>query len=273
MTELIEISQENSKKFVPVREAAKRVSYTTDYVGRLAREGKIEAKRDGRAWLVELDSLKLFSLQAKADAIRKQEDLKLQRRIERATAQIAAAPIEEKIHNHNHRHLALLETAAITVCFSLVLLLVQVSFGSGFGVKDWQRGLSVVTEETQSALAFEAFTNFELPSWLWFVRYEKREVLVKEDGLANSPVVLEGSETHNLQLPAQIDLTEGNLLIVSDETKAEENAKYIGDTFSDDVLVEFADSRNGTVTAEFISAEPESYPFRLVKAPIKPNTD
>ena len=266
MTELSSSSLENSKKFVPVREAAKRVSYTTDYVSRLAREGKIEAKREGRAWLVELDSLKLFSLQAKADAIRKQEELKLQRRLERAVAQIVSVPDEAKVHDQTHHHSALLQAASVTICLSLALLLLQVAVGYNFGLSDWQRGVAAVTKETQTALALDSFGGLKLPEWFWFFRYEKQETLVRAE---TAPSETENEILSRSHYPAQIDTTNDELLI----TAPQASPNYVRDTFSDDVLLKFQDSQRGTVTAEFVSGESKNYPFRLVRAPVNPITD
>lgn len=264
--------KEDVENFIPIREAAKRVSYTTDYVGRLAREGKILAKRSGRNWMVELDSLKLFSLQAKADAIKKQEALKIQRRIEIATAQLVSNSEEIKVLDHTKRHIAVLETTALTICFALALLLIQVSLSSGFGLGDYKRGISLVGQETQSAFALSSLTNFKLPEWLWFVRYEKANTSLTAVEATESEKTANGTESQT-RYPSQIDTANDSLLISASAEDMEENPSYLEDTFSDDVLVEFVDSRNGTVTAEFVSGDTEVYPFRLVKEPVKPTID
>lgn len=273
MTAHQEISQKIDENFVPIREAAKRVSYTSDYVARLAREGKINAKRDGRNWLVELDSLKLFSLQAKADAIRKQEALKIQRRIEIATAQIVANSDDLKVQDHTKRHSAVLEAAVLTVCLSMVVLLIQVSLSAGFKSGDWKRGISLVGAQTQSAFALGSLPNLKLPDWLWFFRYEKTNTIISaEENNLEANTVTQTASAEKLY-PAQIDTTSDTLLISAPTNSLAEEVKYVKDSFSDEVLVEFVDSRNGTVTAEFVSGETEDYPFRLVKVPVKPSTD
>lgn len=45
------------KEFVSADRAAKLVGYTKDYVGQLARAGKIEAKRIGRSWYISQNSI------------------------------------------------------------------------------------------------------------------------------------------------------------------------------------------------------------------------
>lgn len=48
----------NGRLLHPVKEAAASVSYSRDYVTRLARENKIIATNVGRQWFVDLESLK-----------------------------------------------------------------------------------------------------------------------------------------------------------------------------------------------------------------------
>lgn len=50
--------------YVSVRDAAAVTGYTRDYVGQLARAGKIDAVRTGRTWLVRLGSLTSYKDQA-----------------------------------------------------------------------------------------------------------------------------------------------------------------------------------------------------------------
>ncbi|MEZ4200767.1 MAG: hypothetical protein R3B69_04305 [Candidatus Paceibacterota bacterium] len=66
MVELIK--QRSAFYFIPAREGALLVGYSPDYVARLAREGKVVAKRVGRAWHVDHDSLKLFTLEVEAES-------------------------------------------------------------------------------------------------------------------------------------------------------------------------------------------------------------
>jgi hypothetical protein len=49
-----------NRTLLPLREAAAKVSYTRDYVARLAREGKIAAVQVDRQWYIDPESLKNF---------------------------------------------------------------------------------------------------------------------------------------------------------------------------------------------------------------------
>jgi len=57
MASTIEI---NGKSLCPIKEAAQIVSYSRDYITRLAREEKIVATHIGRQWFVDIDSLKNY---------------------------------------------------------------------------------------------------------------------------------------------------------------------------------------------------------------------
>ena len=50
------------KEYVSSERAAKLVGYTKDYVGQLARAGKIDAKRIGRSWYIAQDSINKHKL-------------------------------------------------------------------------------------------------------------------------------------------------------------------------------------------------------------------
>lgn len=47
----------NGKEYVRVSVAAKKFRYTQDYVGQLCRDKKVSARRVGRVWFVDLDSV------------------------------------------------------------------------------------------------------------------------------------------------------------------------------------------------------------------------
>lgn len=72
----------NGLTLVPIKEALKVVSYSKDYIARLAREGKIVGSQIGRQWFVDIVSLKNFSAEAVAiEDVRKQK-LSLERKRE-----------------------------------------------------------------------------------------------------------------------------------------------------------------------------------------------
>ncbi len=97
-------SQNDGKNFQPIKEAAVAVSYSRDYVTRLAREQKIRAKHVGRKWLVDIDSLRLFAESALVEQeIRKRqlsEDRKLEAKVREAVDEKKSSyeDIANKLH-------------------------------------------------------------------------------------------------------------------------------------------------------------------------------
>lgn len=72
----------DKKKMSPIREASREVSYSRDYVTRLAREGKITASLSGRQWFVDLESLKNFANQTQIAAQLRKVRLSEERKME-----------------------------------------------------------------------------------------------------------------------------------------------------------------------------------------------
>ena len=90
MSEAIEI---DGKELLPIREAVLQVSYSRDYVTRLAREGKIVASVIGRQWYVDLDSLKAYNEQSQIEQEIRKKQLSEERKRE---TEIHLASVEKK---------------------------------------------------------------------------------------------------------------------------------------------------------------------------------
>lgn len=105
----------DGKTLHPIKEAAQVVSYSRDYVTRLAREHKIKATYIGRQWFVELDSLRHYAeTSALEQAVRKKQ-LSEERKQEQ---QVRAAA--DRLHERRTRRAAGLPLRAASVA-SLVL--------------------------------------------------------------------------------------------------------------------------------------------------------
>ena len=87
------------QNFISTREAAKLSGYNSDYLGRLCREGKIEATRIGRAWIVNKNSLLSFVADQEEQKKKNAEALAQAREVEYKAAQeakvIAPVVVEE----------------------------------------------------------------------------------------------------------------------------------------------------------------------------------
>lgn len=80
--------QIDGTNFLPIKDAAKLVSYTRDYVARLAREEKIVAKQIGRQWFVDTISLKNFAEAVALEQEVRKRELSLERKREQVVKQV-----------------------------------------------------------------------------------------------------------------------------------------------------------------------------------------
>jgi hypothetical protein len=81
MSENVEI---NGLTLLPIKDAAKLVSYSRDYVARLAREKKIVASQIGRQWFIDVVSLKSFAEASTLEQSVRQQQLSNERRREQS---------------------------------------------------------------------------------------------------------------------------------------------------------------------------------------------
>ena len=167
MTEPTASHGKNEDKFIPVRDAADLVSYTGDYISKLAREGKVDGERRGRNWFVDPESLKLFSLKAEADKRKRSELIAAQRRVERKEKKVINAPVAPVaplvVQNPNSKasaSLAFAESFAITVCVVLVFLLVEAVSTSGIYPAEMAKGVKNLKQEVASSVGLNELVNF-----------------------------------------------------------------------------------------------------------------
>ena len=262
MTELGNVERPN---FVSARTAAKRVGYSADYVGRLAREGKVVAKKAGRQWLVELDSVKLFTLEVEAEKRRRQNELKLERQQELVLTKLNQARPTKTVHDPDLRRTAVLESLVVVACIGLFMLVGTAAKRGDLTLNDVRRGLGQVEQNFQTAFVFGSITDWQ--SWWWFV---KTEEIVTTEPVATKPTRTEKreyTEPITRTIP-QVDARSGEVLVLEPEKDSSNRNReaYVAGAFSDNVVVEFVDTHHGTVTPSFRSGRGDEYPFRLVKA-------
>ncbi|MCB9811703.1 hypothetical protein H6783_02220 [Candidatus Nomurabacteria bacterium] len=209
-------------KFIPVKEAAKLVGYTTDYVAKLAREGKVDARRNGRQWFVGRDSVKLFSLQQEELKKTRQQELKEQRLRERHGEVSTASPSVAKIEKQESgAHEALATTAVVfaSICIMTVLSLSVVENKISFS--DIGATIAGLAARVGSVANVIDGTDWWPPQGL-------------------HQVALDGEAVGGLRDLPQVDSNEARILLPNNEN-ATSAARY----FSDEVMVKT--SANGAV--------------------------
>ncbi len=77
----------NGKEYLQSGVLAPLYEYTSDYIGKLAREEKILGTQVGRVWFIEPESLKIFAQKTAIEKEIRTEELRQQRKIEHQTFQ------------------------------------------------------------------------------------------------------------------------------------------------------------------------------------------
>lgn len=111
---------EKNEKMITAKAASARFDYSPDYITRLAREGKIIAEQIGRQWHVDIDSLKLFTLQVEADKRARQEELRAERKQELAKTQKQIVITKQETALATVRPMALALTAVAALCLMVM---------------------------------------------------------------------------------------------------------------------------------------------------------
>ena len=242
----------NGLSLIPIREAASHVSYSRDYVARLAREGKIVASQIGRQWFVDLISLESFSAEASAlEDVRRQE-LRAERKRE-LMAKDALGVLDEKVAErmHKQRFDAAVVTVAV-VCLGLFT------------------GVGVYTAATVPGSLLEDFSDS-----LAVVSIPVQPKAADTDGL--EPVLAEATEVHSTLLlstvveqpvfltESEMERLEGGVsgVLVLRDGDAVPTEATVAEMFSDEVEVDFASDNTGVITYEGEGVAKE-YPFVLV---------
>lgn len=102
----METLEHNGATYVKVSVLAKRFNYTTDYIGQLCRQGKVEAKLVGRSWFVREDSL----LQHGADRLKVTRPNEILSKINLDSTQLVPdtanrVAVFPQLSKHSHRNL------------------------------------------------------------------------------------------------------------------------------------------------------------------------
>ena len=74
----------NHEEYQTSAEIARRFGYTKDYVTKLAREEKIEARQVGRQWFIDPDAFAEFFIAKEVEKHQRSEQLRKERKLERA---------------------------------------------------------------------------------------------------------------------------------------------------------------------------------------------
>jgi hypothetical protein len=256
----------NSINFLSSKEAGARSGYTSDYISRLAREGKVIAKRVGIQWFVEAASLENFLTEAERTREERKEVLRRERLSERArTEEVCAssahsAPIAVPPHpgyTHTAHDVVEVFTAEVdestlpsvligTNAHVQALLAVSVGTALAFCVM-----FSPALEKVQKSPAFAlgAFVEmFGRSSWFvfpWSSEFAVAPMLPLDATPTLTPTTHQG-------------------IVVLPGTATEETITSVRNSFSDDVLVTAEEDGTGTIVPVFKDGAGDAYRFVIV---------
>ncbi len=150
----------NGTRFESSASIAGRFNYTQDYIGRLAREGKVEATKIGRLWFVNVASFETFIAVVEKDKERRSEALRKERQAERAqTAVVEKSNLLPRKNKKDERppaslgYIALAQTVAVLACGVLVGSLGWLVHSEDVQVAHVYSGVSVIAQQLQQAVA------------------------------------------------------------------------------------------------------------------------
>ncbi len=230
--------QINGVTLVPIKEAASSVSYSRDYVARLAREGKIVASQIGRQWFVDLASLQNFSAAADALEEARKNELRAERKRE-LMAKEYLSTLDEVAERRvrKERRDALLVTCAV-VCLGLFT-------GVGVYTASLEPGTKLASLTHSFKTAVPASTAVSVaplsgPAPSPFRVMEDKQMALVETTVVERPEFTTESEVQRFATDM-----EGVVLLSRDTTVRD--AAAVAAMFSDEVEVVFVDETMGVV--------------------------
>lgn len=129
----------NGKEYLQSNVLAVTFGYTSDYIGKLAREEKILGTQVGRQWFIEPESLKVFLQKAQVEKELRKSVLSRQRKFEHASFQGKPSRSQFKIPTAT---LASVQAVAILVCGLFAGGLGWVTISENIQVGDLETGAS-----------------------------------------------------------------------------------------------------------------------------------
>lgn len=238
----------NGVTLVPIKDAAAHISYTRDYVARLAREGKIVATQIGRQWFVDPTSLQNFSEQALAQEAARKLELRLERKLE-LHAKEEFLNLEKKLQAKSRTHRA----RAVAMTGSVL------SFGLVVGVGLYTAWLYQVPASLNLVSIFETFQKEAVPTpQVAYTRTlpsaEEPHQTMQLTTIMEQPTFTDESETRSLGSVG------GGVMLLPSQGVAS-TTEDVAALFSDPVVVDFTDEHSGVVFFAGENGEVREYPF------------
>jgi excisionase family DNA binding protein len=275
----------NGKNFISIKDAAKLVSYSRDYVARLAREEKIVATQLGRQWFVDVFSIKNFAEVAELEKSVQKVRLSAERKREQAVKSEVLFVKSEISTRVVRDRLKAQMVAMLVLGFGLFSGLAFYTTSEIFSVSENNTArLGAVSSLKQTDTVFPALATEEaLPiakpkATALFNNVSETPIEIERasaalGGVEEQPLFIDESETRAMS----VGDTEGIFLLGrAGEVRTPEEVAAL---FSDEVEVKFVDDNTGVVSYtdaldgsvsefNFVSVPVKAKANKLTQAPI-----
>jgi hypothetical protein len=247
----------NDREYIPAGEVGRHFGYTRDYILTLSRDGKIDGRKVGHRWYVNLDSAKTFFESAQAE-----------REVRR---QVVSEVRKAELRSHQQNSVGAHVSTALTETLAILVI------GLLMGVTGYL-GTSTQQQATLSDSDFSFFKELAISFYEFIspqgtvVTETKTEAKSSENISAKTAVADEVSNVPDSIVYDDLvaTTTYTSLVIGTEQVLTTTTVESIRESFSDEVSVSI-DPHNpdmGVVIPNFKDAEGESYRFFMV--PVTP---
>ncbi len=248
--------QINGDSFLPIKEAAKLVLYSRDYVARLAREQKIVAMQVERQWFVDTVSLRNFAEAAELEQSVRSQQLSLERKREQITKQkIVSLKSDVKKKVRTVRLEAQL-VATLVLGFGLMAGAGIYTASALFSLQS--KSVAQVGEAMTAPVANITVSTRAEDDSNFSVAQPQATTLFTT--VVEQPLFIDEAQTRAMS----IGNAEGIFLLTRNGEVR--NVEGVKDLFSDDVDVKFLDDNTGVVT--YTTEEGKANEFMFVSVPV-----
>jgi len=233
----------NGSTLVPLKDAAKVVSYSRDYLAKLAREKKVVATQVGRQWFVDMDSLQKF-----VDDVTLEQEIRNQHLREERRQELLAKENFQTLANVIKRQTS--TQSRYSFLFSSLVMALGLFVGAVFytasDIFDFTNVFN--TDITASSLVSREQsikTELEAPT---------PQVTTIFTEVTDYPLFVDEAEVRDMRTGME------GIFLLAREGEVKDQVQ-IGSLFSDEVTVEFLDESTGVVRYEYEDGEVKEYPF------------
>lgn len=231
----------NGVTLVSIKEAAKIVSYSRDYLTKLARDQKIIATQIGRQWFIDMTSLQAFVDDVALEQIVRKEHLRKERKQERQVKeelQLLNSKIKVKKSGFRFHSLAV---ASMVLCLGLFTGTVI------YTTADIVNNLANNDIKNSSLVAQVPADEVSMP-------------IASPQGSTLFSSVIEYPLFTNEEEVRSMDTEYEGVFLLSREGDVE-TTQQVANLFSDQVAVEFLDENTGLVKYKNDKGEVSEFPF------------